>query len=729
MSNLKNTFVLSTLASALLAIYGPALAAEDTEIDDLTKPSSEVSVGIGVLMGDDRRQLGIIGGLRDTGGYLLLDADINHRDEESGTWHRLEVANMGLSSREIRAEYEQQGNQGIGVEYRQSLREVPYLVNTGVTGIGTTTQNVPTRCTAPNTPVGCNYTVDSGTNYQLGTERTKFGLDFFKYLTPRMKFKVAASSEDKEGDRHARVGGQPEFAAQPIDWNVRKVDVTLDFVEDKLQMSGGYAGSWFTNDNDLLTANRGGSPFYISQPLDSEAHQLFLNGGYRFTPVTRGTFKLSYTHATQNEHIPTADITNLAWAGDATFPAAPSNLLGEINTTLLELGLTSRPTPKLNVVANLRYHNTEDETPDHLIINTGSDDRTLVHSTPLSYETLTGKLEGTYRLPEKFNLIAGIDYSKQDRTVPFGSDYIGGTNTGTVGDAEPDGFDDQRYVPWRAELKEMTYRIQLRRSMSESINGSLAFLHSKRDGSEYDHAHHAMGHINPINISDRDRNKWRMTLDWNPVDRVGLQFNFEDSQDDYGPSNEYGLNKGQASLYSLDADFAISDKWRINAWYSHDNNEANQLNGRWDRITENHEIDRRANLKDIGDSLGIGLRGQASEKVKVGADLQWTRTKSQFDEKITVIAEGGDPDTGYPNGVAPLEDVKSTVTKISLFAEYAIKKNADLRFEVIHERWESDDWAWNFANGSSFIFNDGTKIITDPKQSSTFAGVRYNFKF
>jgi predicted porin len=94
-----------------------------------------------------------------------------------------------------------------------------------------------------------------------------------------------------------------------------------------------------------------------------------------------------------------------------------------------------------------------------------------------------------------------------------------------------------------------------------------------------------------------------------------------------------------------------------------------------------------------------------------------------------VIAEGGDPDTGYPNGVAPLEDVKSTVTKISLFAEYAIKKNADLRFEVIHERWESDDWAWNFANGSSFIFNDGTKIITDPKQSSTFAGVRYNFKF
>lgn len=708
MSKMQQRFTLTALSAALLAIHGPAPAAEDVDVKELTQPSSEVSIGAGGLFGDDRRQAGIIGGLRDTGGYLLLDADINRRDEATGTWHTLSVTNMGMTSREILGEFIQQGRQGVAIEYRQSEREVPYLVNTGITGFGTSTQSVP----VPGIPPG------SGTNYQLGTERTKFGLEFFKYLMPNLNFKVSVSNEDKEGNRHGRVGGQPEFAAVPIDYNVRKVDMRLDYVADKLQLSGGYSGSWFQNANDLLTTTRAGdanSPYYISQPLDNQAHQFFIDGGYTISPTTHGSFKLSYTHATQDERIPTYDIVGLARSA-----TAPSSLDGEVNTTLVQLGLTSRPMPKLNVLANLRYHKVDDRTPAWFVVDTATD----AHSTPFDYETLSGKLEGSYNLAPGYNLIVGIDYSDQDRTVPVGTVVAG--------------VDTERYVPFRAEIDETTYRVQLRKSLSETLNGTLAFLHSSRGGSQYSHAEHAVGVINPIHISDRDRNKLRLMVDWSPMSRLNLQANFEGSQDDYGSANEYGLYEGSARLYALDADYSLSDKWRVTAWYSHDETEADQFNGRWTRATGEHEADRRAHLEDKGDSVGLGVRGEVSAKVKIGADLQWTRTVSKFDDVVTLTGVFGVNGYGtvYPTSggvtAVPLPDITSTMTRLNLFAEYAFRKNADLRFDLMFERWKTDDWTWEFSTGAPFTFgttNDGTTIYSYPKQTSTFVGIRYKYKF
>lgn len=732
MHKMNHTFTLTTLTAALLAIHGPAAAADNvdkavatpvttvtseqlkslpsTDVDDLLsliKPSSSVSIGAGYLGGDDRRQLGIIGGLRDTGGYLLLDADINRRDDATGTWTNLWISNLGMTSREVKGEYQKQGDYGAILEYRQSKREVPYEVNTGVTGIGTAVQVVPTRCTAPGVPAGCTYTVGTGATYQLGTERQKTGLEFFKYLMPGLKLKVNFTNEDKEGDRHARVGGQPEFAAVPIDWNVKQFDTTLSYVTELLQITGGYNGSWYTNDNDLLRATRGGTTYYISQPLDSQAHLVFVDAGYNFTPTTRGTFKASYTRATQDEHIPTADIPGLA------SPLAPTHLDGEINTTLVQLGLSARPMPLLNLVANLRYHNVEDETPASQIVFGG----TAVHATPLSYETWTGKLEGNYHLADGLNLIAGIDYSNQDRTVPVGTLVAG--------------VDTERYVPWRSELEETTYRLQLRKSMSETINGSLAYLYSNRDGSAYAEATHSepgegllVTSIDPINISDRDRNKFRATMDWMPVDRLNLQFNGEYSLDNYG-SHTLGLRDGTAWLVSADANFEISKDWQLTGWISHDVTEAKQHNHRF-ASGPYSEAEMFDTLTDTGDSVGVGLKGLVNPKLKIGADAQWTRTVSEYDQQLVPLGAGTLYET---NTTGPLDDIKNTVTKLSVFAEYRLDKKAGLRFDLIHERWKSDDWTWQFANGSPFVFNDGTMIITYPKQNSTFFGARYTYKF
>lgn len=749
MRNTNTTFRLTALSAAVLAAFGgmhPACAAGESSASELVNPESHISIGVGVLNGE-RQQAGIYDGMNEDGGHLLLDARIRMRDNATGIWKTLEATDLGLDSREIKGGIEQQGNWGISLGYNQTPRVTPYEVNTGLQGFGSTSQTVAKPTIVPGT----------GSTYELKTERDILTLDFFKYITPRLNLKVNVRNEDKEGNRHWGRGGQPEFAVEPIDSQTRQIEATLNYAGEKMQLSGGYYGSWYDNANSLVDTIRAGEDpatlanhIYLSLPMDNEAHQVFLNGGYNFSPTTRGMFKVAYTHATQDEHLPTSDITGLAWAD------APTSLDGEVNTTLAMVGLTARPMPQLNIVANLRYHDVEDKTPANEIVHSvGSGGAiTSVHSTPLSYETLTGKLEGTYTISQGLNLVAGIDLSNQDRTVP-------------VGMLDADGHDTERYVPFRSELEETTYRLQLRRTLSDTLNGSLAFMRSDRDGSAYSMAMHSEpgegiheDSIDPINIADRTRDKWRANVNWMPTERIDLQFNYESSKDDYS-GHEYGLRDGSANLFSIDAGINISPNWQLNTWYSHDQTKAFQTGWRQGSSptattppappnppsSANAELERDAHLKDKGDSIGLGLKGAINNKLKVGANLQWTRITSSIQQAFTVLpsnpsAVTGSTTTGtsvYASGTVAeqLPDIESTMTKLNLYAEYALRKNADLRFDVVHTRWKSDDWTWMMGStldpwvygAGTGTTTDGTTVITDPKQSATFVGIRYNYKF
>ncbi|MBU1690348.1 MAG: MtrB/PioB family decaheme-associated outer membrane protein [Gammaproteobacteria bacterium] len=696
MKNTKQIFTLTTISAALLVAYGPAFA-DEAEMTQLIKPESSVSVGIGNWSGD-RPQQGIYDGMRENGLYGLLDADIVKRDDATGTWTTFNASNLGTDAFGLGAGYERQGNFGVRLRYDVISRDNPYTFNTATQGIGST--NLTTPATA--NPARSETT--------LGVKRKQSDLDLVKHIMPGLTLNINFKNEDKEGTRQWGRGGAAEFSVEPINATTRQLEIKLNHIGERLQLSGGYYGSWYDNANSLVKTqlSTGAGLYYLTLPLDNQAHQLFLDGGYSFTPATRGTFKIQHTRATQNEHLPTADIAGLALA------SAPTNLNGRIDTNLIQLGLTSRPTHNLSVVANLRYRNENDKTPEALYV-TGS---TIVHNTPYDYKSLVGKLEGTYRLPDNYSLIAGIDQSSQDRTVPVGNVVAG--------------VDTERYVPFRAKIDETTYRLQLRRSLTDTVNGSLAYLHSKRDGSTLSQTEASESdEINPIHIADRKRDKWRMTADWTPVDTLSLQFNYETSKDDYGhdATREYGLRDGDASMVSVDAAYTLNDDWKLTAFYSHDKTTANQYNGRWTNGTGVHEADRVSHLKEVGESIGLGLRGQASAKTRIGADLQWTETRADYPSDITYIA-GATP--AYPVGNNPLPNITNQIMALKLFGEYSIDKTSDVRIDMIHERWKTDDWSWLFADGTPFTYGtstDGTQVLSKPKQTSTFLSVRYIYKF
>jgi MtrB/PioB family decaheme-associated outer membrane protein len=702
----RHTFRLTALSAALASAYGTAFAqAEDAELAALIRPESEVSVGLG-YWSKDRPRLGTYDGMNQKGAYGLLDAFINSRDERSGTWFILEGRNLGLDTRELRADWLRQGDFGVSLEYGRTPRDEPYTVLTGVRGIGSSTQRVPTPSASTLGGV------------HLGTMREAFGAGFNKFLSGGYDFRVNVKSEDKTGDRLWGRGGAAEFAAEPLDSNTRQIDAALSYTSQAFQIQGGYYGSWYTNrismvDTALISpAGVTSSPFFLSQPLDNQAHQIFANGGYNFTERTRATFKVAYTRATQDEQIPVGP-------GVAVSSTAPTSLDGRLDTTLLQAGLTQRTTNEFSWLASLRSYDSDEKTPQHRVVGPACPG--CVDTTPLTFKTLTGKLEGTYRFRQGLSVTGGLDHSKQDRNVP-------------VGDFSPAGFDNQRYVPFRAELDETTYRVEARRSLSETLNGRIALAHSKRDGSELTPGNEPqVDLINPIHIADRDRNKIRLMLDWTPIQPLTLTFNADYAKDEYGHSDArpYGLRDGKAQLYSLDAAYAINENWSLSAWYTRDQAEANQF-GQRAATTGAGEAVKEANLEDVGDTFGLGVRGRFTPQLKAGVDLLYQKNVNKYPETITLTGPGSVFPVSGGVTAAPLPDITNKLMRVNLHAVYALQKNAEVRVDYVYERWETDDWSWMFADGTPFTYGtttDGTQVVQAAKQNASFIGARYIYRF
>ncbi|KPK06491.1 MAG: hypothetical protein AMJ64_09070 [Betaproteobacteria bacterium SG8_39] len=717
-ATLKNTFRLTAVAAALLAAYGTAfaqaqtLAQENPEIGRLASPSTDDNLSLGYGGWDnDRPFQGQYDGMsRKRDGYLLFDGQVRRRDDATGGWFTLDMRNMGLETRELRLGVERQGDMGGYIDFNQIPRDYPWTINTNLLGHTTTNQTV--QAAPPDYEL------------HLGTRRDRVGLGFFKNLDgllPGLKFKVDFRNEDKTGLQNYSMGSRPVFLTQPLDSTIQLLDAHLEYSKDKLQMRGGfYTTSYSTNVKQILGVDNGGGTTPLSQPLDNQSWEVYLDGGYSFTPTTRATFKAKYGEATMDEHLPSWDLTG----GNAPNPNMSSSIDGKINTTLLQAGITSRPIPKLSLVANLRYYDVKDKTPLYLVVGPPGGGNGPVHNTPQSVETTSGKIEGTYRLPMGFSVIGSIDGKDQNRSQPQ--------------------FIDEIYVPYRTSLKEWNYGIQLRRGLSETINGSLGYIYSKRDGGEYSPTNHAPrfaeNMIRPWNIADRTRDRWRLKLDWTPVESFTLTGVFEDATDKYPTDGRpYGMQKGEGNFYSLDGTFQINPDWQLVGFYAYDRTKAHRYHGRWQGGfgggTEEFEGNKDAHLTDKGDTVGFSLNGKVNSKWKIGADVLYTKANSSYNESWYPSGGGGDQNQfpGAPD-LASLPNIETELTRLRLYADYALHKKGSLRFDVMYEDWRTNDWTYSYDSGSPFVFGttggangDGTYFSQKSPQKATFVGLRYKY--
>ena len=684
------------LAAVPLLAGGPAFAQEDEDLAKLTKPQSTIEAGAGYLS-DDAPRAGQYNGVREQGGYLLLDIDLLRRDDETGTWTRLFGRNLGFDSRELRFEQNRQGNWGYFLDYSATPRFSPYTVNTPVLGIGTNNLTIPY-------PAATSAKSDA----EIKTEREALALGVSKRWGGGWDVRLRFRNEEKTGARifgRGTTGGTSfEFTPEPIDWLTQEWEAAVGYASERLQLNGGYVGQRFQNRNQALNVSQAGAgaPAGLAAftpmglPPGNDSHQLYLAGGYNFTRATRTTFKLASSRVTQEEQF--------IIAPSAFVPR--TDLGGRIDTTQAQLGISSRQ-GKLGLRADLRYEDRDDKTPVHsyqtfnattLLTPANSPTATTDgKNEPRSVRTTAGKLEATYALPAGYRITGGLDYEEKKRNTS-----------------------DVRSVSYREQTEEIGWRAELRRSLSETVNGALSFVQSKRDGSDWVTTTTLSGAagsnlVHPLHLADRDRDKLRAVLDWMPLEPLSLQFVAEGARDEYS-GRTLGPRKGDASLFSVDTTYRFSDSVQASAWVSRNEIHAEQVtcqSASGVGVCPNTAASPvwEAQLATLGDAFGLGLRSKPSGRFQLDADLTYSKDRSEFKQSPLPVPS--------PLGT-PLPDIEYERIIFKLSGRYALDKHSGLRLQYIYDQFSTDDYAW-----SAWTYSEGTTLRQEATQKAHFIGLSY----
>jgi MtrB/PioB family decaheme-associated outer membrane protein len=692
-----------TIAAGVLAALGSARAEQPEPLapTGLNTEASAVSLGAG-LAANNARRFGEYNGVTESGAYGLVDFNLVRRDEETGTWTALTGRNLALDNRQLRFEQSKQGDWGYYIDYARLPRLEPFTATTAVTGIGSSSLTVPATTT-------------TGGPISLKTTRDRVDLGGEKFLYGNWDVQLNFRNEEKEGARifgRGTTGSPPaagtfgvfEFTPEPINSTTHQIDAKLNYTDSALQLSGGYYGTFYNNNQENGLSITGGNPGLggatpftpIALPPDNQSHQLYLTGGYNFAQSTRGNFKLAYAKATQNESFIPTTPAPAAGIGD--------NLMGRLDTTLAQAGVVSSPMSKLTLRGDLRYENRDDKTPVRVFFSGTSPTSTSNgENEPRSIRTTTAKAEGSYALPDGYRVTGGIGWEQKWRNVSA-----------------------VRVVSARDTTDEISYRLELRRMMSETLTGALAYVHSDRSGSPWlttvlnDGVTPGSNLIAPITLADRKRDKLRFTANWNPTDPLALTFFVEAAKDDYShrDGSDIGPEKGSALNFSIDAAYDLTERWQITAWYTKFNTSAEQTtcvgaSSAGVCPAAGASPIWRATIKDLSDNFGLGVRGKPVEQVQIGADFSYSNIKDQFGQTALV----GNP-------ISSLPDVSTKLARLNAFGRYALDKKSGIRVDYIYDRYSTDDWTW-----STFAYADGTTLSESQKQTMNLVAASYYFKF
>lgn len=749
---------ISLVALPVAAAFGVAHA-QAPDVAEVAAPGTSVSVGVGVASGDekDRARFGMFNGLRKHDVNALLGFRYEQPYNASGLGLSLEGRNLALDNRELNFVYRRPGDMKFTAEYSEITRHEPRTVNTSLQGVGTPDLTV--------NPGGVLIAPGTGQNQDFELKRKGIGFGAEKWLSNRLQLEFAFKNEEKDGTRLfgkgfgcsrywvdagvcSTTGGSAILMLpEPVDSVIRQVDARLNYSSGPLVLSGGYYGSFYVNRNGsirpmiagpfgdqnggLLAPDAGlttvmGLP--VALPPDNQAHQFFLGGNYALTHGTRVNFKASYTTARQDESFSGMGLTGA--------PGGRDNLGGRIDTTKAQAGFVTHPLQKLSLHGDVAYEKKDNKTPlDYYnaipvcvppsvfgparscVPASGTQTRfyTNGNASPKKYEA---KLEADYHLTPMYVGVLGLNYEHEDFGQWTPTDVAGGVSG------------------LKQKVTETGWRAELRRTASETLTGSVAYLSSRRKGDSpwlkpanfvtsggqtgvtevSDEEIYNRTAIFPFIYMDREREKVRFIGNWTPMEKLSLQLFADRGIDRYHGPTEHGLRSSQMGNVSLDASYALSDAWKVSAYAS----------GGKQTIDAGHSTGYDALLKDTTTSFGVGVHGRPMGQLQVGADLTWVHDVLKYEQSLDPAASASLRTLLAATGGVP--DVTYRLTRLNLYGAYALQKNAYVRLDYIHHRTFFNEWTYNY-NGTPYLFSDNTTIDAQQRQTVNFVGATYVYKF
>lgn len=721
------------MALAVLALCASVQAAE------ADNPESTITFGMSAPLGGaqgDRALYNQYRGLSADSLNGVLDLNYYRRHLDGGGSVRFDANDLGTDSRSLDLLWRRHGEWKLRFEYRELLRRDPNTAHTGLQGAGTDTPQVQA--------LGSGQT---GTDLAFSLKRTGLGLVVTREIDDRWQFEASLKGEKKEGTRlfgmgftcpsptapgcrpatGIATGSAVVLLPEPVDTNHTQFEARLSYGGENLRMSGGYYASFF---NNAYGSIRPGVPTSLYNPLgsllplgpglqsilsqpvalppDNQAQQFDVTGAYRFSPTTHATFKLAYGMAVQQQ--------DFAASGFGNAPAGLANLGGEVDTTLVQLGLHARPTSKLTLSAKVRYDEVEDRTPLALYNVEGSGTGALTYTNRrLQQDKTRANLLAQYQLSSQVRGSLGVDYEAIDRGAFTPTSAIAGTSA------------------LRQKTDETTFKAELRRSLFETLAADISVSSSQRRGSNWlrDNSGRDVSEVTDLNdpmqafgsnaifmptLANRERDKVRVHADWQPTEQLSVQFAAEDGADRYHSPSMLGLRSSGMNQVSVDWDYAFNDNWRINGYGSTGGQSLHQARPEGALLT----------YDNVSSTVGLGFTGKTAAKLEFGGTLSFLRDKSTFVQTLDGSASNNNIALLVASGGLP--DIVFRQTAVNLFARVPVNKAATLRFDLVHQTSYWNDWTWA-SNGVPFTYSDGSTVSSQPRQSMNFIGMSLVYRW
>jgi MtrB/PioB family decaheme-associated outer membrane protein len=595
-------------------MMAPAAYAAD-EAPAAGAPSGAVEVGVGTVS-ESSYKFGEYNGLYKKGPFGIGNFEVRggQGSPDPLRW-RIEGTDLGLDTRNITADFNNQGSFRVKYSYDELRRNYSDTYQSFYSGLGSNNLTIPAFASVPvasrgsstanansalsnwqnmqspyatpqcaatgGTPApGCagpGYLLPGAMqNYNIETKRTNHRLDFTDQLMPGLEVFAAVRHENKDGNKLTGVafGGPARgvMAVEPVSSTTDQFRAGLNWVGETAHASLTYLASVYQNDVNLWTVENpfNGAllnPFFnnaahMQGAPDNQMQQINGTGGWVFTPGTKLTVTANYQKLTQDEQFISLP-TN--WSLPST--SANAKVINKSFTALF----TSRVTKEFLVTANYKYEDRDNETPSRNWFVLGGDaagSPNLFTNRPLDFKTNLFSIDGEYALGRRQAIKLGYEWKQVEREV----------NAVPPPPAELE-------TPFQAEkTKEQTIRAEYRNALSTALTGRVTYAYSQRRASELEEedvllpvnppapmpaADPSLQGFRQFYLADRDRNKLRGVLNYQANDAWSFGSSLEYLKDEY-KNLQYGLKNVRGYNINLDGAFAATEDLSFTAYYTYE---------------------------------------------------------------------------------------------------------------------------------------------------------------
>jgi MtrB/PioB family decaheme-associated outer membrane protein len=602
--------------------------------------------------------------------------DVSFKAEKDGRLYvKGGAAGVGQDDPAVAVQAGDYGRYDVDLRYDRLVRRYAFDARTLYSGVGsdimvlndTLQTNVQNAATSAGQANLLNDAMSVAASGDPDVTRDRLKLGFNLVALDPFSIKIELGHETRQGTRpFAGAFNNTEMVElfEPIDYETTEMKISGAYAENGRLLNFVYHYSQFANNIGTLTFD---NPLRASDALGGPA-----TGRFDLAPDNQ-YHNLAFTGALTKLPWNSQISANLAWGwmmqDDKLLPftsntaiAAPALPMdsadAQVNTTLYNLRLTSRPLPFMRVKGNLRYYDYDNRThrvdfSSGYVETDGFPISTAITTVPTSYTKTQAGLDLGFDVLTRTNLGIGYRFEHTDRENREVKSQDDNTFKASL---------DTRALEW------MDFRASFQRTDRKIGDYNFdVYLISGDNLNE-------LPQMRKYNQADMVRDRYQVQATFYPLQDLALTGSFTYGTDDYNDS-PYGLLKDNHYIVSFDTDYAINERATANLFYTYEKFENTQRGS-------TSGMDWTADGEDRVNTFGGGLTLSLMPK---RLDLSLTYSYSDADGNISFASPSG----SFADFKA-VDDTKKHALNSKL--SYHISKNLILSLGYLWEKFDYEDY-------------------------------------